>query len=239
MARRQYRSARLVGTDETAEAWNAASPSKPMASSGVSSETTTRAAHNAGSDVRAKDLLTSNARDIARFAGGAAAVGAVAGAVVEATDSYRDLRDGAIDGVGYAARVSVGAVKGGVAAGGRTAGALALKEGVKHMAIRTGAETVRRVAGSNAGTAVAFAAVEQVIDTARLARGDIDGAQYGERTCATVSTASAAYGGALVGAAVGSAVPIVGNAVGAVIGGVVGALGGGVLGRRVGRWIFG
>jgi hypothetical protein len=108
----QYRSARLVGTEETTEAWNATSPAKAMSSSGVSSETTTRAAHNAGSDSPAKDLLASNARDIARFAGGAAAVGAVVGGASEAIRAYDDFSDGTIDGVEYAKRVTLGTASG-------------------------------------------------------------------------------------------------------------------------------
>ncbi len=235
----QYRSARLVGTEETVEGWNATSPTKAMSSSGMSSETTTRAAHNAGSDVRAKDLLGSNARDIARFAGGAAAVGAIAGAASEAIDAYGDLREGAIDGVEYARRVGVGSVTGAASAGGRTAAALTIKEGAKQLAIRTGTASLRRVAGSNAGTAVAFATVEQVIDTVSLVRGTIDGSEYGARTTGTLGTTGGAYGGALAGAALGSLVPVLGNAVGAVVGGLVGALGGGFLGRKLGRSIFG
>jgi hypothetical protein len=235
----QYRSTRLVGTEETAKAWNATSPTKAMRSSGVSSETTTRAAHNTGSDVRAKALLASNARDIARFAGGAAAVGAIAGAAGEAIHAYGDLRDGTIDGVGYAKRVVIGTAEGAASAGGRTAAALTIKEGTKQLAIRTGTESLRRVAGSNAGTAVAFAVVEQGIDTVALIRGTIDGSEYGARTTGTLGTTGGAYGGALAGAALGSVVPVVGNAVGAVIGGLLGAFGGGFIGRTLGRSIFG
>lgn len=234
----RYRSAKLVGTDETAFAWGRRGSPKAMERSGISSDATTRAADNAGSRVRSKDLLASNARDVARCAAGAAALGAVAGGVGEAVGAYGALRDGEIDGVEYAKRVAVGTASGAVGAGGRTAAALALKEGAKQATARGGAEALRRAAGSNAGTAVAFAAVEQAIDTVRLVRGDIDGGEYGARTCGTVGTAGGAYAGAMAGAAVGSAVPVVGTAIGAAIGGLIGALGGGALGRGVGRGIF-
>ena len=95
------------------------------------------------------------------------------------------------------------------------------------------------MAASNAGTAVAFAVVEQGIDTVALVRGTIDGSEYGARTTGTLGTTEGADGGARAGAALGSVVPVVGNAVGAVIGGPRGAFGDGFIGRKVGPSIFG
>ncbi|MFO0651483.1 MAG: glycine zipper domain-containing protein [Polyangiales bacterium] len=161
------------------------------------------------------------------------------GGASEAIRAYDDFSDGTIDGVEYAKRVTLGTASGAVSAGGRTAAALTLKEGAKQVAIRTGTESLRRVAGSNVATAVSFAVVEQGIDTVALIRGTIDGREYGARTTGTLGTTGGAYGGALVGASIGSAVPLVGTAVGAVIGGLVGALGGGAIGRKLGRFIFG
>lgn len=234
----EYRSAKLIGTDETAKAWNARSPTKAMRASGVSSDTTRRAAHNAGARPRGGDLILGNARDIARFAGGAAVVGGVISAGVAAVEGIDDLRRGRIDAATCAKRVAVSGATGAAAAGGRTAAALTLKEGAKQLASRTGAETLRRAAGSTAGTAVVFALVEQGIDTVALARGQIDGREYGARACGTLATSGGAYGGALAGAALGSAVPVVGTALGAVVGSIVGALSVGALGRRIGRALF-
>jgi hypothetical protein len=234
----QYRSARLVGTEETCAGYAKRGLGKHMERSGVSSTTTTRAADNAGAAVRNRDLLLSNAKDIAKWSGAAAGIGAAVGGVAEAVSSYKELRDGEIDGVEYAGRITVSTVKGGASAAVKTGAALGLKEAGKAIAKQAGSQTLRRVAGSNPATAVAFGVVEQVWDTGKLVTGSIDGAEYGKRTCQNVGGVGGAIAGAEIGALVGSVVPGAGTVVGAVVGGIIGGIGGSFGGRGLGRLIW-
>lgn len=239
LGRGQYRTARLVGTEETAAAWSKRGHRKAMDSSGISSRRTARVAENSGSKVRGGSVA-SNLRDIGGMAGGAAATGAVFGAAAEAVTSYGELSSGRISGGEFAGRVATTATRSGAAAGVKTAAALGLKEGAKQVAIRSGSEAARRLAGSNVGTAVAFAAVDQVVDVGRFLNGDIDGAELGTRTVANTGTAGGGLGGATLGAAVGTAIcPGIGTVLGSVVGGVVGSVSGGAAGKGIGRWLFG
>ena len=234
----QYRTARLVGTRETAEKFRAAGVTKRVLSSGVSSRSTTRAADNAGAKVPNSNLLFNNVMDIAGCAGKAGVTGGVLGAGAEALGSLRELRTGRIDGAEYAQRVVVTGAKATVDSTVRSAVALGAKEAAKAVARRAGAEGLKRFAGSNPGTAVAFGLAEQVVNTAHLIGGKIDGQEYGIRSVQTAGSTGGAIGGAAAGAAIGSVIPGVGTVLGAVVGGLAGSLGGGALGRELGASLF-
>ena len=234
----QYRTARLVGTRETAEKVRDAGVTKPVRSSGVSSRSTTRAADNAGAKVPNSNLLFNNVMDIAGCAGKAGVTGGVLGAGAEALGSLKDLRTGRIDRAEYAQRVVVTGAKATVDSAVRSAVALGTKEAAKAVGRRAGAEGLKRFGGSNPGTAVAFGLAEQVVNTAHLIRGKIDGREYGIRSVQTAGSTGGAIGGAAAGAAIGSVVPGVGTVVGGVVGGLAGSLGGGGLGREIGAVLF-
>ena len=235
----QYRTARLVGTRETVENFKAAGVTKRAHSSGVSSRSTTRAADNAGAKVPNKNLLMNNALDIAGCVGKAGVTGAALAAGAEALGSFRDLRTGAIDGGEYVERIASTGAKAGLDTAVRTTMALGAKEAAKAAARSVGAESIKRFAGSNPGTAVAFGAAEQAINTFHLLRGEICPQEYGIRSAQTVGSTGGAIGGAAAGAAIGSVIPGPGTVAGAVIGGIAGAIGGGGLGRELGTGLFG
>ena len=235
----QYLTARLVGTRETAEKLRAAGVTKRVRSSGVSSRSTTRAADNAGAKVPNNNLLLNNALDIAGCAGKAGVTGGVLGAGAEALGSLKELRAGRIDGAGYAQRVVATGAKATIDSTVRTTIALGAKEAAKAVGRRAGAEGLRRFAGSNPGTAVAFGLAEQTVNTVQVLGGKIDGQEYGVRTVQTAGSTGGAIGGAAAGAAIGSVIPGAGTVVGAVIGGLAGSLGGGGLGRELGKLLFG
>ena len=235
----QYRTAGLVGTRETVDKLRSAGVTKRVRSSGVSSRSTTRAADNAGAKVPNNNLLLNNALDIAGCAGRAGVTGGVLGAGAEAMGSLKKLRTGRIDCADYAQRVVVTGAKATVDSTVRTGIALGAKEAAKAVGRRAGAEGLKRFAGSNPGTAVAFGFAEQTINTFKLLNGKIDGREYGTRTVQTAGSTGGAIAGAATGAAVGSAIPIVGTVVGAVIGGLAGSMAGGGLGRGLGNLLFG
>lgn len=235
----QYRTARLVGTRETTAKFKAAGVTKSVRSSGVSSRSTTRAADNAGAKVPNRNLVLSNAMDIAGCAGRAGVTGGMLGAGAEALGSLKELRTGQIDGAEYAHRIAVTGAKATVDSTVRTTIALGAKEAVKAVGRRAGAEGLKRLAGSNAGTAVAFGFAELTINTVQLFSGKIDRQEYGMRTVQTTGSTGGAIGGAAAGAAIGSVIPGAGTVVGAVVGGIAGSLGGGGLGRELGNLLFG
>ena len=229
----QYRTARLLGTRETAAKLKAAGVTKPVRSSGVSSRSTTRAADNVGAKVPNRNLLLSNATDIAGCAGRAGVTGGVLGAGAEALGSLKELRTGRIDGAEYAQRVVVTGAKATVDSAVRTTVALGAKEAAKAVGRRAGAEGLKRFAGSNPGTAVAFGFAELTINTFQLSSGKIDSQEYAIRTVQTAGSTGGAIGGAAAGAAIGSLIPGAGTVVGAVVGGIAGSLSGGGLGREL------
>jgi len=177
-------------------------------------------------------------KNIARTSAVAGAAGAVVGATGEAYKSYERFKGGELTGAEYFGRVSVSAAQNAVGVGGRTAAAAVVQEGAKAVVKRVGGETIKRLVGSNVGTAVAFGVVEQGIDTVHLVRGTIDKHEYGARSAQTVVSTGGALGGAMAGAAVGSVVPVFGTAIGAVVGGVLGGIGGSIGGRRLGEHLF-
>lgn len=106
----QYRTARLVGTRETAGRFRAAGVTKNVRSSGVSSRSTTRTADNAGAKLPNSNLLRNNALDIAGCAGKAGvAAGSSGGAIGGAAAGA------AIGSVVPGAGTELGAVTGGIA----------------------------------------------------------------------------------------------------------------------------
>ena len=161
----QYRTARLVGTRETVDKFRSAGVTKKVHSSGVSSRSTTRAADNVGAKAPNNKLILNNALDIAGCAGRAGVTGAVLGAGAEAWASLKELRTGKIDGTDYAQRVVVTGAKAAVDSTVRTTMALGAKEATKVVAKSIGAQGLRRFAGSNPGTAVAFGFAEQTVNT--------------------------------------------------------------------------
>ena len=239
VARGQYRTSRLVGTQETVDKFKASGVSKRVESSGVSSRATTRAADNAGAQVPNRNLLLNNGLDIVGSAGRAAACGALLAVTSEALRSVRDLRTGKINGVEYAGRVVATGIKTGVDTAVRTTIALGTKETVKAVARHVGASGLKRFAGSNPGTAVAFGVAEQAVNTIRFACGKMEAKDYGVCTVQTVGSTGGAIGGAAAGAAIGSIIPGPGTVVGAVVGGIAGSIGGGSLGQLVGNGIVG
>ena len=122
----KYRSAKLIGSDETAQMFNKAAEkagiSKRMSSSGVSSKTSTSLAQRAGA--AGSGTLGSAMAQAARSGG---AAGAVISAGVEAVRSVVDWSNGDADGLEVAGRVTKAAAKGGVS--GAAAGAAATAAG--------------------------------------------------------------------------------------------------------------
>ena len=235
----QYRTARLVGTRETADKFRSAGVTKRVHSSGVSSRSTTRAADNVGAKVPNNSPLINNVLDIAGCAGRAGTTGALLGAGAEAWASLRESRTGKIDGAEYAQRVVVTGIKAAMDSTARTTIALGAKKATKAVARKIGAQGLKRFAGSNPGTAVAFGFAERSIDAFQLLAGTIDGQEYGTRRVQTAGSTGGAIGGAAAGVAIGSAIPGAGTVVGAVIGAVAGSMAGGGLGREVGSLLFG
>lgn len=122
----KYRSAKLIGSEESTQLFNKAAEkagiSKRMTSSGVSSKTSTSLAQRAGA--AGSGTLGSAMAQAARSGG---AAGAVIGAGVEAVRSVVDWSNGDADGLEVAGRVTKAAAKGGVS--GAAAGAAATAAG--------------------------------------------------------------------------------------------------------------
>ena len=234
----QYRTARLVGTPETVGKFRAAGVSKRTHSSAVSSRSTTRAADNAGAKVPNRNLLANNALDIVGCVVWASAAGAVLAAASETVASRHELHSGELNGPEYGERVASTAARAGLRTAVTTTIALGAKEGVKAAARGLGLAGLKRFAGSNPGTAVAFGLAEQTINTVQLMRGKIHVREYGVHSMQTAGSTGGAIGGAAAGAAVGSVIPGVGTVVGGVIGGIAGAIGGGGLAREFGALMF-
>ncbi len=140
----KYRSAKLIGSDETAQMFNKAAEkagiSKRMSSSGVSSKTSTSLAQRAGA--AGSGTLGSAMAQAARSGG---AAGAVIGAGVEAVRGVVDWSNGDADGLEVAGRVTKAAAKGGVS--GAAAGAAATAAGA-------GAAAAATALGMTGGAAV-------------------------------------------------------------------------------------
>ena len=141
----KYRSAKLIGSDETAQMFNKAAEkagiSKRMSSSGVSTKNTTNLAQRAGAT--GSGSLGSAMGQAARSGG---AAGAAIGAGVEAVRGIYDLYNGNADALEVTGRVAKAGAKGGVS--GAAAGAAATAAGA-------GAAAAVTALGVTGGAAVA------------------------------------------------------------------------------------
>lgn len=237
----KYGNTQLKGTNETTEAYNRAKgvQDKKMSSTGISSDKTGRVADNASPKQRGANIKA-NFRDIGRCAGTSVAVGAGVGAAVSACSNGKKYLDGEISGAECVGKVLCDSAKSGAAAGATTLAALSMKEGGKALGKALGKESLRKVAGSNAGTAIAFGVVEVGMDAVKLARGEIGGDEFGRKTVETAGGAAGGYGGMLGGAALGTLLcPGVGTAIGGFIGAIFGGFGGRAVGECVGKGVFG
>ena len=163
---------------------------------------------------------------------------AVVSGVETAIQKFGKVRSGELTKDQYAGAIAKASCEQGVECGAKTGGALLIKEGGKMLGKKIGTQGLRRFFGSNAGTVVAFAVIEQAQHTVQFFRGNIDGGSYLQKTAENAGTAGGAYGGALGGAALGTMIcPVVGTAVGAFVGGLGGALGGGALMSKSVGWL--
>ena len=164
----KYRSAKLIGSDETAQMFNKAAEkagiSKRMSSSGVSSKTSTSLAQRAGA--AGSGTLGSAMAQAARSGG---AAGAVIGAGVEAVRGVVDWSNGDADGLEVAGRVTKAAAKGGVS--GAAAGAAATAAGAGAAA----AATALGVTGSAAVVATVGAPLLVAVGVGYVASEVFDG----------------------------------------------------------------
>lgn len=116
----QYQSAKLVGTEETTKAVNAAlekaGATKRMTSSGISSNTTTRLAQQAGAT--GSGCLTEAVKQAAKSGG---AIGAGVGAGIEVIKGAVDLYNGKRDLADVAIDTTKAGIKGGVIGAASTA----------------------------------------------------------------------------------------------------------------------
>lgn len=165
----KYRSARLVGSEESAKAFNAAAEkagiSKRMTSTGVSSKTTESLAQRAGAT--GSSTLGSAVGQAAK-AGGIA--GAVVGCGIEAVKGCIDLIDGRADATEVAGRVAKAGAKGGFS--GASAGAAATLAG----AGATAAVTALGVTGLAATVATVGAPIAAAVAVGYAASELFDGA---------------------------------------------------------------
>lgn len=149
-----------------------------------------------------------------QMASDALSTGAV-GAALSLGKSMLDGRDLATAMRGAAADGAVGAA--------RSVAQEGVERGLRFAVSRASKSAVRAVAKSNALTHVAAVVVQQGVETARLARGSIDGGEYGRRTAENVGGVAGSAGGAVLGAAVGTALlPGIGTAIGGFLGGLAG-----------------
>lgn len=237
-----YRSAKLVGTTETAQKYNAGlkpGDKKTMLDSGISSSRTGRIADNMGVDSPAKDVLKGNLADVAACAKNAAGIGAVFGAAGSVMRNAGRWSRDEIDTEKFVGAVLMDSVKGACESGVKTGTALCIKEGVKYGAKQTGSAILKSAAKSNALTAVCFGAAEVAYDGVQLARGKMDGGEFMARSTGTVAAAAGGYGGAVWGAALGAILlPGIGGPIGGFLGAAIGSMGASAAGRAVGDAVF-
>ncbi|WP_119157789.1 hypothetical protein [Caldimonas tepidiphila] len=163
----KYRSARLVGTDETAEVVNAALKkaglSKRMAGSGVSSRTTTTLAQRAGAG--GSGSLGGAVGQAAKSGG---AFGAAVGAGVEVFKGVGDLIDGRRDVGDVAASVTKAGAKGyatgAAASAAATASGAAVAGGMAALGAGAGITAVATVAAPVAVAVAVGYMVSEIFD---------------------------------------------------------------------------
>ena len=222
----KYHNSKIVASPETVEACKNVKITRKIHSSGISSKTTTRIADNTGVKIKGKNIVANNFSDIAGQAKSSALFGVGFGLLSSIDSNIKKYNNDEMDGGEFVAEVVKDGVVTGATAAAKTTAALSMKEGGKYVAAKVGAEGLKKFAGSNAGTAVAFGCVDQFCMTVKLANGEITDEEYAKGTCLNVGSTGGAFGGAAAGAAIGSAIPVVGT----IVGGFIGALAGSQLG---------
>ncbi|MEQ9498728.1 MAG: hypothetical protein RIT81_17755 [Deltaproteobacteria bacterium] len=171
--------------------------------------------------------------EIAATTSKAAVAGLVAGgAVTAATSAFTNVRAcmrGEKTGADAAKSVCVDTSVGALDGASKAALGAALKSGGAALAKSAAPTALKQVGGalgrSNAAFAIGACVVDATVGGVRLARGEIDGTEYGKRVGESTSAAAGGWGGAAGGAALGTMIfPGAGTAVGAVIGGIGGAV---------------
>ena len=239
--RGKYHSAKMLGTEETTRAFDAARKvgDKTMRSTGISSNRTGRIADNVGAQSRDAGTTWNNFKDIQSCAASNAAFSAAASCLSSAVSNYDRYKKGELSAGEYAAEVASDSATSAVRSAATTAAALTLKEGGKALGRSVGSESLKRLAGSNAATAAAFAVAEIGMDAVDLARGKISGGEFAKNAMGSAGSAAGGLGGAAGGAALGTMIcPVVGTAIGGAIGGVVGGIGGRSILKSIGSLVF-
>lgn len=133
----KYRSARLIGTEETVEAFNKAAEkagiAKRMSSSGISSKTTETLAQRTG------NTLGSCSRAMMQSAKLGGTTGAVISAGISTIKGVVDIAKGEADVEDVVKDVAVNTIKGGVSGAASSAAATATAMGIAAMGITGGA----------------------------------------------------------------------------------------------------
>lgn len=120
--------------------------------------------------------------------------------------------------------------------GGKAVGKEVAKSAAKELGKSAAKEAGKTALRGNVFGAVAALVVDQGVDTARLAAGDIDRDEYARRTAENVGSAGGSLGGTAAGAAIGTAIcPGIGTVIGGVLGGLLGGFGGQRAARAVVR----
>lgn len=167
VAEGKYRTVKLVGSPETAERVNAAlakaGQTKRMVSSGVSTDTTTRLAQQAGAT--GSGSLGSAIGNAAKSGG---AAGAMVGAGIEAVRSVTDWADGRCDGaeaLGSVAKAGAkGYVTGAASSAAATAGGAMVASGLATVGAGAGLTAVATVAAPVVAAVAVGYVVSEVFD---------------------------------------------------------------------------
>lgn len=157
----KYRSAKLIGSDETAQAFNSAAKkvgiSKRMASSGISTKETTNLAQRAGA--AGSGSLRSAMGQAARSGG---AAGAAIGAGVETVRGIYDLCNGNADALEVTGRVAKAGARGGVSGAAAGAAATAAGAGATAAVAALGVTGLTATAATVAAPVIAAVAIGYV-----------------------------------------------------------------------------
>lgn len=220
----KYDGASLAATPETVKEYVAQGGQqvKPMESTGISSDTSTRVAREAGSKVvrpaQQWPVRMRVARDLAKVSAKSAAVSAAATMTVGTIAAVDEVKSGAAvtDAVKV---VVVDSIAAGASSGAKSMTALAVRQGALAVGEKVGREGLKQVVRHSAATTVIFAGVDQAWETVAMKRGKVSRAEYVERSAANVGGSA----GAAMGAALGSILPGPGTLLGGMAGGIVGA----------------
>lgn len=171
-------------------------------------------------------------KSFTKSVGGESAASALQQVLVEIECEESDLKGSAkrvagAAGRGFARRTAIeGVAKGVEKAAARTL----FKEGAKSVAKEVGFEGLKQAGKAalkgNFATNTAMFAVDQAIDTYRLARGKIGRREYYARSGENVASGAGGLGGAGIGGIIGTLIcPGVGTAIGVAVGGMIGGTG--------------